>query len=72
MKGRQLDAFLYRESEIDSELQQTLNIGGVQYCIHADQAYQMRPWMQQAYRDPTNQAEKLFNNSMNRMRTGVE
>jgi hypothetical protein len=36
---------LYRESNIDSLLQASMNINGMQYCLYGDPAYCLRPYL---------------------------
>ncbi len=50
-----------------------LHVNGMQYCIHGDQAYLLRPWMQTAYPrlNPT-ENKAHYNAPMNSARVAVE
>ena len=64
---------LYRQSNLDVELQEKLQIEGIQYCIYGDAAYVLRPWMQVAYpRGATTAQQQIYNSAMNGARVAVE
>lgn len=73
VEGRQPDRFLYRKSNLDAVLQESLSIEGEQHYIYGDQAYILRPWMQTAFpRSSCSQIQTTYNTSMNAARIAVE
>jgi len=71
--GRRHDMTLYRQSNLDSALQEGLSIDGKQYCVYGDSAYLLRPWIQTAYsRVGATQAQQAYNKAMSAVREAVE
>ena len=73
VEGRRHDMSLYRESNIDSLLQDSMNINGIQYCLYGDPAYFLRPYLQVGYQGSSFTADQtVFNASMSKVRIAVE
>lgn len=71
--GRRHDSTLYCKSGIDSILEHGLLIQGRRFCVYADAAYTLRPWMQVAYpRAFATPSQQAYNTAMNASRTAVE
>jgi len=64
---------MYRQSDMDSYLCNSLLIDDQQYCIYGDPAYVLRAYMQIAYNGAVlSDAQKEFNSRMSACRIAVE
>ena len=71
--GRRHDLTIYRQSNLDNELQTKLQIQESQYCIFGDAAYAMSTWMKVAYpRATATPKQHNYNVAMNSARVAVE
>ena len=71
--GRRHDLTVLRESGLNEELQNCLNINGDQFYIFGDKAYVLRPWLQVGFDSVNATAEQqIFNTEMSRVREAVE
>lgn len=71
--GRRHNSTLYNKSGIDSILEDGLLLSMIRYCIYADAAYVLRPWLQVAFARVGAAAEgQAYNTYMNAGRTSVE
>lgn len=71
--GRRHDTTLYAKSNLDLLLQNGLSVGATQFCLYADQAYILRPWLQVGFHSIHSTGEQgEFNSCNNVGRTAVE
>lgn len=71
--GRRHDSTLYNKSGMDAILEDGLLLATIRYCIYADAAYLLRPWLQVAFARVGATADELvYNTGMNAGRTSVE
>jgi hypothetical protein len=74
--GRRHDTTLYRKSEMNQHLSQSLTIHGDpprQFCIYGDGAYILRPWLQVGFSPLSATPEQLlYNAEMSAVRVAVE
>jgi hypothetical protein len=75
-EGRRHDTTLYRKSNMDHHLSQSLTTtgdGSEQFCIYGDGAYLMRPWLQVGFGRQSATPEQLqYNAEMSAARVAVE
>ena len=73
VEGRRHDMTLYRMSNTEELLQNSLLIDGKQYCIYGDAAYSFRPWLQVGFSNTSaNEERRIFNALMSAVREAVE
>lgn len=73
IEGRRHDLTMYRESNLQSILENSLNISGNQYYIYGDSAYVLRPYMIVGYKEANPTPEQhQFNLNMSAVRVFVE
>jgi DDE superfamily endonuclease len=73
VEGSRHEMSLYRELNIYSLLQDSMNINGMQHCLYGDPAYFQRPYIKVGYQSSNFTADQiLFNASMSKVRKAVE
>jgi hypothetical protein len=76
INGRMHDMTLYRESDINSIIQSSMNSLGVQYCLYGDPAHCLRPYLQVGFLESVvtsklgrGEGRDIINNRLNTTRS---
>ena len=73
VEGRHSDRYMYRASDLDNWLRETILIDENQYYVYVDQVYTVKPWIQTAFPIGIATQEKIaYSGKMNATRIVVE